>query len=272
MSLLTIIIPVRNCEKYIQETLSALKTIKDSKILIADGNSSDKTIEIIKDFQNQNMNIEIISEKDDGQSDALNKLIQFVETPFFLWLNADDLINSKFIRFACDQIDLLDKDDIKEVISITSNSVFIDENSNFVKYQYALQDNSFLVKNGIWFGKFPCRIWNTDLVRKAGGLNKDLFYSMDFDLLRRQYLDNKRLKTIHSRKFMGAFRLHNNSKTGNPSNTPLVQDEMNKLLKRNKIEIAIAKFISMMLRVASVNYIFYRFFGKFFTTKDNDIF
>ena len=68
---------------------------------------------------------------------------------------------------------------------------------------------------------------------------------------------------------MGAFRLHEDSKTGNPLNTPLVQNEMNKLLKRNKIEIFIARVISIILRIFNAKYIFYRFFGKFIAPKNN---
>lgn len=269
MSLLTIIIPVRNCEEYIFETLSILNSTKEFKILIADGNSSDSTLKIIDQFKKEGMNIEIVSYSDEGQSDALNKLISFVETPFFLWLNADDLISPDFINYAIEQIKSIKKAHHPKIVSITSNSVFIDENSNFIKYQYAFKDNSFLVKNGIWFGKFPCRIWNTYLVKKSGGLNKHLFYSMDFDLLRRLFMENAKLISIHSNRFMGAFRLHKDSKTGNPLNTPLVQNEMNKLLKRNKIEIFIARLISIFLRIFNAKYIFYRFFGTFIAPKNN---
>ena len=50
MSLITIIIPVRNCEKFISETLDILNTLPGLKILLADGNSSDSTINIVNKY------------------------------------------------------------------------------------------------------------------------------------------------------------------------------------------------------------------------------
>ena len=264
MSLITIIIPVRNCEKFISETLDILNTLPGLKILLADGNSSDSTINIVNKYIDNGLDIDIISYSDNGQSDALNKLLTHVSTPFFLWLNADDLISKEFITYAVNQIEIIEVFDRDKLVSITSNSIFIDEKSNFVKHQFALKDRSFLVRNGIWFGKFPCRVWNTKLVNNVNGLNKNLFYSMDFDLLRKQYLDNKNLFTIHSDKFMGAFRLHDDSKTGNPLNTPKVQNEMNNLLGRSFAGAVFARILSIFLRILNIKYIFYRFFGNFF--------
>jgi glycosyltransferase involved in cell wall biosynthesis len=263
MNLISIIIPVRNCENFIFDTLNELKSFKNIEIFLADGRSQDKTLEIVNNFIDDGLNLKVISYGDSGQSDALNKLLQYVKTPFFVWLNGDDLISEKFVQYAQNTIESINASDRKKLVSITTNSIFINQDNKFVKYQFGLKDVSYLVKNGVWFGKFPCRVWNTALVNSVGGLREDLYYSMDFDLLRKQYLAHQNLFTIHSNDFMGAFRLHDDSKTGNPNNTPKVQNEMNNLLGIGIFKSLYIKTISILLRLLNFKYIMYRFFGNY---------
>ncbi len=260
MKLLTIIIPVKNCENYIDQCLSSLEEISDIEILLADGGSTDGTISIVNQFINKGLNLKIISTSDNGQSDALNKLVSNVRSPFFLWLNADDIVFKNFIEFATDQLISLKEGDFKNLVSITSNHSLIDSDGNFLRHQFGLKDQKLLIKHGIWFGKFPCRIWNTKLVIKTGGFNNELNYSMDFDMLRRQFINSDNLRTIHSDKFMGFFRMHSNSKTGNPLNNVLVHREMRELIGKNILHTIAAKVISLFIRLINPRYIYYRFF------------
>ena len=62
------------------ETLnSILKQKIDLDIYVADGSSKDKTLEIINLYKKY-LNIEVVSNSDSGQSNALNKALNFVET------------------------------------------------------------------------------------------------------------------------------------------------------------------------------------------------
>ena len=90
--LITIIIPTYNSGLYLKESLESLKLQKKkARILIADGNSDDNSLEIINKFE-KDLDIKIISKSDNGQSDALNKMINLVNTPYFLWFNSDDYL------------------------------------------------------------------------------------------------------------------------------------------------------------------------------------
>ena len=57
--LVSIIIPTFNSAKFLSQTIeSALnQTYKNTEIIIVDDNSTDKTVEIIKDYQNKNSKI-----------------------------------------------------------------------------------------------------------------------------------------------------------------------------------------------------------------------
>lgn len=264
MKSLTILIPVKDCENFLELTLRNVLSAKSGiDILVADGGSTDSTLQIIDTYRLKGLSIQVISETDTGQSNALNKLLSEVQTEFFIWLNADDVVIPEFITYAADTINAKSQKDLDSLISITSNSILIDSNDEFIAYQYCLGDSEYLIKNGIWFGKFPCRVWNTRMAKRCGGLNEDLHYCMDFDLLRRQYIENTNVQSIHSHKFLGAFRHHTDSKTGNPQNTPLVMAEMATLLGQSSSDRRRFRIFSILLRVINYRYMYYRFLGRY---------
>ena len=262
MNPLTILIPVKDCEKFLPTTLGNVLLAKSGiEVLVADGGSTDSTLQIIDIYRLKGLSIRVISENDKGQSNALNKLLSEVKTDFFIWLNADDVIMPEFITYALETINSKSQKELDSLLSITSNSILIDSNDDFIAYQYCLGDNYYLIKNGIWFGKFPCRVWNTKMAKRCGGLNEDLHYCMDFDFLRRQFIENTNVQSIHSHKFLGAFRHHTDSKTGNPQNTPLVMAEMASLLAQTSLDRRRFRIFSVLLRITNFRYLYYRFIG-----------
>lgn len=73
--LLSIITPVFNGEKHIQGCIKVLinQTCPYAEHVIVDGQSTDRTVAVIRDYASRYTHIRWISEKDNGQSDALNK-------------------------------------------------------------------------------------------------------------------------------------------------------------------------------------------------------
>lgn len=94
-----------------------------------------------------------------------------------------------------------------------------------------------------------------------------LNYCMDFDFLKRQYIENINVNSVHSHKFLGAFRHHSKSKTGNLKNTPLVMAEMAGVLSQTPVQYWFFKLVSLLLRTTNPRYMFFRFAGKFFWFK-----
>jgi glycosyltransferase involved in cell wall biosynthesis len=102
--MISIITPVYNGEKFIE---SCLQVVIDQKCLevehiIVDGGSSDKTVDIIKDKANQYSHIQWISEKDRGQSDALNKGIAMAQGQIIGVLNVDDFYEVNLLNRICE--------------------------------------------------------------------------------------------------------------------------------------------------------------------------
>jgi glycosyltransferase involved in cell wall biosynthesis len=88
--LITIIIVTFNAEKYILNVLESLASRINQKteVVIVDGLSNDNTVKIIKNFAGYSINL--ISEKDSGIYDAMNKGVSIAKGEFILFLGADD--------------------------------------------------------------------------------------------------------------------------------------------------------------------------------------
>lgn len=94
---LSIITPVFNSKTFIRSCLENVITeIKNAKShsviehIICDGASTDGTIEIIKAYASNYPHIQFFSEKDTGQSNAMNKGIRHARGPVIGFLNVDD--------------------------------------------------------------------------------------------------------------------------------------------------------------------------------------
>ncbi len=92
MSFFTIIIPTYNSSKTISTAIASIvsQTFKDFEILIIDGFSTDNTIEIVNSYVESQKNIRLLSEKDDGIYDAMNKGISKAKGDWLYFLGSDD--------------------------------------------------------------------------------------------------------------------------------------------------------------------------------------
>jgi glycosyltransferase involved in cell wall biosynthesis len=88
---LTLAIPTFNCERYLAETLASLNAQGTSvRWHLQDGASSDRTLEIARSFARPGD--AIVSEKDAGQADALNRAFPKLDGEIIGFINGDDLL------------------------------------------------------------------------------------------------------------------------------------------------------------------------------------
>ncbi len=98
--LLTIIIVTYNAEKFLENAIKSLifNGYELCDIIVIDGKSTDSTLEIISKYQS--FFSKIISEKDEGIYDAMNKGITYAKGNFIYFLGADDEINIPYQRLS----------------------------------------------------------------------------------------------------------------------------------------------------------------------------
>jgi glycosyltransferase involved in cell wall biosynthesis len=109
MYFFSIIIPTYNSEATIQAALTSVKIQQFSnfEVLVIDGKSSDKTVELSNQFRLEGLNLTCISEPDNGIYDAMNKGIAAAKGEYLYFLGSDDtLFNEQVLHQVADSINL----------------------------------------------------------------------------------------------------------------------------------------------------------------------
>lgn len=93
--MISVIIPVYNAEKSIEKSLISIKNQTwngDFEILIVNDGSTDKSVEIIQNYQQQNpdQNITLIHQENGGVSTARNAAMKIAKGKFIAFLDSDD--------------------------------------------------------------------------------------------------------------------------------------------------------------------------------------
>lgn len=104
---ISVLLPVYNCELYIKETIDSIlnQTIQDFEILVIDDCSTDTTLDIVNQYNDDRIII-ITKEKNKGLIDSLNFGISIAKGRYIARMDGDDICLPE--RFA-KQIDFLEK-------------------------------------------------------------------------------------------------------------------------------------------------------------------
>jgi len=90
---ISIVMPSYNQNTFIGEAISSVLTheIKNLELIIADGGSTDGTVDYLIKSSQQDSRLKWLSEPDLGPADAINKALKRARGTVIGWLNSDDL-------------------------------------------------------------------------------------------------------------------------------------------------------------------------------------
>jgi len=172
----SIITPSYNQSSFIEQTIcSVLEQGVDSlEYFIVDGGSSDSSVEIIRRYEGKLAGW--VSEKDQGQADAINKGFKASSGEIIAWLNSDDAYQPGAIQTAIETFQ-----QHPEAGLVYGNVVSIDENAqafNLQSFQpYTLQDlMSFRIISQ------PAVFMRRAVLEQAGLLDLSYHYLLDHHL------------------------------------------------------------------------------------------
>ncbi|MCP3968439.1 MAG: glycosyltransferase [Lentisphaerae bacterium] len=87
----SVVTPVLNSEKYIRETVESVLAQKgdfELEYIIKDGGSTDRTLEILKEYENA---VKVISCTDESTEDAIFQTLEKAGGDIVCWIGADDV-------------------------------------------------------------------------------------------------------------------------------------------------------------------------------------
>lgn len=125
----SIVIPVYNAEKYLDECItSALdQTYDDIEIIAVNDGSKDNSLDILKKYSDR---IKIIDKKNGGTPTALNAGIHVMTGEWFKWLSADDVLLKHAIEYLVHETQNIGPESKSTIFY--SNYNLIDHSSNIV--------------------------------------------------------------------------------------------------------------------------------------------
>ena len=99
LPLISVIIPVYNTEKYLNQCLDSIinQTYKKIEIICVNDGSSDNSLKILKEYENKYSNIKIINlEQNCGVSFARNKALSVIKGDYVCFVDSDDYVDKVF--------------------------------------------------------------------------------------------------------------------------------------------------------------------------------
>lgn len=203
MSLVSIITPSFNQSAFLERTILSVleQDYPDIEYLIADGGSTDGSLEIIKKYASRLA--WWTSEKDDGQAQAINKGITHAQGGIVAWLNSDDCYLPGAVGAA---VKMFDK--FPQAAMIYGDMLAVDEfdrTINVFKYrQISLVDLLCFQIIGQ-----PAVFMRRSAFEKAGGLDISLHFLLDHQLWIRLAEQGQ---IFHINETLAAARYHADAK------------------------------------------------------------
>ena len=98
--MISIIIPAYNAADYLAQTIESVlnQTYSDFELILIDDGSTDRTREIIKDYQCKDARIKYFYKENGGVSSARNLGLQKATGDFVSFLDSDDLWDRRFLE------------------------------------------------------------------------------------------------------------------------------------------------------------------------------
>jgi glycosyltransferase involved in cell wall biosynthesis len=200
---ISIVTPSFNQTAFLERTIQSVlnQNYPNLEYIIIDGGSTDGSVEIIKKYEKHLAYW--VSEKDRGQTHALNKGFQRATGEVVAWLNSDDMycpgaLEAAGNAFASDPT--LDM--------VYGKMLIVDHNDTILRP----------IRSPFWWRSFvmigmaiqPAAFWKHTLFEKYGWLDESLRFSMDFEFFCRAF---RHAKSRYLPCDVIQFRSHSDQKT-----------------------------------------------------------
>lgn len=205
---ISIVTPSYNQGQFLEETILSVlgQFYPNLEYIIYDGGSVDESVSIIKKYEHQLAYWE--SNKDKGQSDAINKGFTRATGQILMWLNSDDILMPNILQYVAKQY--VEKGDgiyfgncihFEEsqsgITTYGSNVVDIHSTMSLDLAAIIIQPSSFWTRN----------VWQTN-----GNLDENFHYGFDWEWFLRAKKNEVNFYPVN--KPISIYRIHEAHKSG----------------------------------------------------------
>lgn len=246
---ISVITPVYNNVRFIESCISNVieQKCNTAEHVIIDGGSTDGTVEVIRKYAEKFPHIRWVSEKDSGQSEALNKGIRLAAGVILSTLNVDDFYETGTLNFIMGKFADLPKPSL-----LVGNCTVWDDNGEilWVNKPRCLVLKKLLVANEKNY-PFPVNpsayFYHKSLHNIVGFYDPNLHYEMDLDFIIRAIMSSH---VEYVDMALGNFRFIRGTKTfedfkngsGKARYHAFIKKNRNRLSRMDKLSVLLEGF------------------------------
>jgi glycosyltransferase involved in cell wall biosynthesis len=219
---ISVVTPSYNQSRYLAETIESVLGQEGDFYLdyiIVDGGSTDDSVEIIKRYERllnegawqkkcRGISYRWVSEKDNGQTDAIMKGFRLAKGNILAWLNSDDTYLPGALHMVANIFSAEQRTWV-----LYGRTHFTDEKGGIIG-KYPTEPFDYRRLAMFDFVCQPSVFFRRQTFTEAGGLDTSLHYVMDYDLWIRL---GQRFDFRYVPEFLSTYRLHEESKTMSPA-------------------------------------------------------
>ncbi len=200
---ISVVTPSFNQGQFLEETIRSvlLQNYPNLEYIIIDGGSSDESIEIIKKYEPWLSYW--VSERDRGQSHAINKGLEQCSGEIFNWINSDDLLLPDALSQVARAFEGHD--------AVGGGVINFGRGEDDLTINHNLTSAN-LIRNGADVVFHQPGLWlRPQLMNQCGGIDERFHFTFDWDLVIRYLSLFPNVAYIQAP--LARFRLHDDSKT-----------------------------------------------------------
>lgn len=213
---ISIVTPSYNQGRFLEETILSVlnQNYPNVEHIVCDGGSTDHTANVLERYRGRLAFA--VSEKDRGQSHAINKGMARATGEIVTWLNSDDMLAPGSLAAVAMAFDTHDADMVAGICRLYKNGTLVGQHLTSCADGPLPLEALLDIDTGWNAGQFfyqPEVMFRREMWERAGGhLVEDLHFSMDYELWLRFACAGARLHVVG--RPLAWFRIHENQKVG----------------------------------------------------------
>jgi len=235
---ISVVTPSYNQAKFVEKTIKSVlnQNYPNLEYIIIDGGSTDGSVDIIREYSDQLHYW--VSEKDEGQTQAINKGFRQSTGEIVAWLNSDD-------EYCEGALDIVGRTFManRDVDVVFGNKLSVYEDGSLMRDD---RHTRFVFPALVFFAMTvsqPACFWRRSVFERFGFLDESFRFCMDYEFFCRI---GPHLRWKHINRYLAKYRLHGDQKS---SLILEVRDEEEKRIRAKYLGDACKGFPVWLVRV-----------------------
>lgn len=247
---ISIVTPSFNQVQFLERTILSVlnQDYPNLEYIIIDGGSTDGSVDLIKKYEKHLKYW--VSEKDDGQSQAINNGLKRATGEWVGWQNSDDIFYPGTFESLANAAMINSQSSL-----IIGNMNLIDEQDNVINdLKYVSPTYKSVLAEGMVLTN-QAAFWRRSIHEKIGYLDEGLHYGFDFEWFLRVLQNGP---ASHVNKTWGGLRMHSQTKTSQYQmlfDKEYAQIREGRQVSRMQLRLFQLRRLSLMLARGDISYI-----------------